>query len=64
MLQAGGRFYFAKDSTLRPEAVQAFLGPATLAKLVELKRRCDPEGLLQSNLSRRLLPELHMRIID
>ena len=64
VLQAGGRFYFAKDSTLRPEAVQAFLGQATLAKLVELKRRCDPEGLLQSNLSRRLLPELHMRIID
>ncbi len=64
VLQAGGRFYFAKDSTLRAEAAQAFLGSVTLAKLVQLKRRCDPEGLLQSNLSRRLLPELHMRIID
>jgi len=49
---------------LRPEVARAFLGADTLAHLVDLKRRCDPQGLLQSNLSRRLLPELHMRIID
>jgi FAD/FMN-containing dehydrogenase len=59
VLRAGGRFYFAKDSTLRPHAARAFLGPHALQQLAALKRQCDPGGLLQSNLSRRVLPELH-----
>ncbi|HJO34044.1 MAG TPA: FAD-binding oxidoreductase [Anaerolineales bacterium] len=59
VLQAGGRFYFAKDSTLRPHATRAFLGPHSLQQLAALKRQCDPEGLLHSNLSRRVLPELY-----
>jgi FAD/FMN-containing dehydrogenase len=63
VLRFGGRFYFAKDSTLRPEAARAFLGQETLDRLIELKRCCDPKGLLQSNLSRRLLPELSMPVI-
>lgn len=63
VLRFGGRFYFAKDSTLRPEATRAFLGQDTLARLIKLKRQCDPQGLLQSNLSRRLLPELYTHIV-
>ena len=59
VLRAGGRFYFAKDSTLRPHAARAFLGPHALQQHAPLKRQCDPGGLLQSNLSRRVLPELH-----
>ncbi|MBH27882.1 MAG: FAD-binding protein [Chloroflexi bacterium] len=59
VLDAGGRFYFAKDSTLKPEAARLFLGPKTLARLIDLKILCDPNNLLQSNLSRRILPELH-----
>ena len=64
VLDAGGRFYFAKDSTLNPEVTRSFLGPQTLAKLMELKLGCDPDGLLQSNLSRRILPELHGYQVD
>jgi decaprenylphospho-beta-D-ribofuranose 2-oxidase len=54
VLAAGGRFYFAKDSTLRPEVVRAYLGPETIARFRQLKERCDPEGVLESNLWRRL----------
>ena len=60
VLSVEGRFYFAKDSTLHPEAARAFLGPDTLSQLANLKMRCDPHGLLQNNLSRRLLPEFHV----
>ncbi len=54
VLGAGGRFYFAKDSTLTPERAAAFLGESALRRFHELKGRCDPENLLQTNLSRRL----------
>lgn len=56
VLAAGGRFYFAKDSTLRPEVVTAFLGPETVAEFRALKQRCDPHGLIETNLWRRLFP--------
>lgn len=56
VLDAGGRFYFAKDSTLRPEIVTAFLGEETIAKFRLLKQRCDPEGVIETNLWRRLFP--------
>jgi FAD/FMN-containing dehydrogenase len=59
VVESGGRFYFAKDSTLRPESARSFLGSKTLASLMELKLLCDPDGILESNLSRRILPELH-----
>lgn len=53
VLSAGGRFYFAKDSTLRPGDVRAYLGPA-LDEFRALKRVCDPDNLLTSDLARRL----------
>lgn len=56
VLNAGGRFYFAKDSTLRPEVAQTYLGETTIARFRELKARCDPEGLLQTDLWRRVFP--------
>ena len=46
VLEAGGRFYLAKDSTLRPSDVRAYLGEETLAKYWRLKHEFDPEGLL------------------
>lgn len=58
VLQAGGRFYFAKDSSLRPATARAFLGEETLAQFRQHKQRCDPQGLLQTNLARRVLPDL------
>ncbi|MBM4424448.1 MAG: FAD-binding oxidoreductase [Chloroflexi bacterium] len=55
VLQAGGRFYFAKDGTLRPEMAVLFLGVEALRRFRELKAQCDPQGLLQTELYRRLL---------
>ncbi|HEX5010923.1 MAG TPA: FAD-binding oxidoreductase [Planctomycetota bacterium] len=58
VIAAGGRFYFAKDLVLGPDAVARFLPPADLERFLALKRRLDPEGLLQTNLSRRVLGAL------
>ncbi len=54
VLEAGGRFYFAKDSTLRPEDVCRYLGDEALAQLRSLKAEMDPDGLLTSSLAERL----------
>jgi len=54
VLEAGGRFYFAKDSTLRPADVQTYLGSDTLSKYGRLKSELDPEGLLTHDLAKRL----------
>ncbi len=54
VLNSGGRFYFAKDSTLQPETVAAFLGDSALDRFRELKKQNDPENILQTNMWRRL----------
>ena len=54
VLEAGGRFYMAKDSTLRPSDLRAYLGEETLAKFHRLKAELDPDGLLTSDLARRV----------
>jgi decaprenylphospho-beta-D-ribofuranose 2-oxidase len=60
VLAAGGRFYFAKDSTLRRSDVAAYLGPA-VDEYWRLKELCDPQGLLTSELARRLGLDLRLR---
>lgn len=55
VLAAGGRFYFAKDATLTTEAFRQFLGEETLSRFRDLKKRYDPEGLLETDLSRRVM---------
>jgi decaprenylphospho-beta-D-ribofuranose 2-oxidase len=55
VLEAGGRFYFAKDSTLTPYAATRYLGADTLARFRALKTRCDPQDVLQTELYRRVL---------
>lgn len=57
VLDAGGRFYFAKDSTLRPEVARAYLGSETLNRFCRLKRRCDPHGMIETDLWRRVFVE-------
>lgn len=54
VLEAGGRFYFAKDSTLRPEDLRAYLGEETLQRFQDWKAHLDPEGLLTSALAERV----------
>jgi hypothetical protein len=54
VLDAGGRFYFAKNSETSAAAAREFLGEATIARFKELKKRCDPGNLLESDLYRRV----------
>jgi FAD/FMN-containing dehydrogenase len=54
VLDAGGRFYFAKNSETSAESTRRFLGDETIAKFKKLKKRCDPNGLLESDLYRRI----------
>jgi decaprenylphospho-beta-D-ribofuranose 2-oxidase len=54
VLKAGGRFYFAKNSETSAEVTRAFLGEETIRKFKELKKRCDPGNLLESDLFRRV----------
>jgi decaprenylphospho-beta-D-ribofuranose 2-oxidase len=50
----GGRFYFAKNSETFAETALAFYGKETVARFKKLKKRCDPNGLLESDLYRRI----------
>ncbi len=52
VLAAGGRFYFAKDLTATPSTLERAY--PNLARFRELKRELDPQGLLTSDLARRL----------
>lgn len=54
VVEAGGRLYFAKDCTTTPAVARRFLG-AGLERFLRLKAECDPQGLLQTDLFRRLL---------
>jgi FAD/FMN-containing dehydrogenase len=54
VLQAGGRFYFAKNSETSAESARTFLGEETLLKFRELKKKCDPNHVLESDLFRRV----------
>ena len=54
VLQAGGRFYFAKNSETTPETALRFLGDDAVNRFKLLKERCDPENLLMSDLYRRV----------
>jgi decaprenylphospho-beta-D-ribofuranose 2-oxidase len=54
VLEAGGRFYFAKNSETSAESARKFLGEDTIVKFKKLKTRCDPNNLLESDLFRRV----------
>jgi len=54
VLANGGRFYFAKNSETSAETVRTFFGEETLMKFRKLKKRCDADGLLESDLYRRI----------
>jgi FAD/FMN-containing dehydrogenase len=54
VLKAGGRFYFAKNSETSAEVARSFLGEETITRFKELKKKCDPDNLLESDLFRRV----------
>jgi FAD/FMN-containing dehydrogenase len=56
VLDAGGRFYFAKDSTLTAPQLERYRAEPRVQAFLALKRSLDPEGLLQTDLWRRLFP--------
>ena len=55
VLDAGGRFYYAKDALLPQPAFERVHGSEAVRTFRSLKERCDPRGMLQTDLSRRLM---------
>ena len=60
VLDAGGRFYFAKDATLTSGAFHRYMGEERIEKLLTLKKRFDPENMLETALSKRVLGDLRV----
>lgn len=54
VLDAGGRFYFAKDSTLTAQDLERYRAEPRVQSFLALKRTLDPGGVLQTDLWRRL----------
>lgn len=53
VLEAGGRFYFAKDLTVEPESVLRAWPADNLERFSNLRAELDPEGLLSTDLYER-----------
>lgn len=54
VLEAGGRFYYAKDATLTDSSFARIHGGGAVEQFRALKSRLDPANKLQSELSQRL----------
>jgi FAD/FMN-containing dehydrogenase len=54
VLPAGGRFYPAKDNAVDRESLQQSMTSESVNGYLAIKRRLDPESLLQSDLFRRV----------
>jgi decaprenylphospho-beta-D-ribofuranose 2-oxidase len=54
VIDAGGRFYFAKDATLSRASLARYLAEERVQRFLDLKRRLDPDGLFETDLYRRL----------
>lgn len=54
VIEAGGRFYLAKDHFLTHAQYRRSMGDTVVDAFLHLKQRCDPETLFQSNLFRRI----------
>lgn len=54
VVQSKGRFYFAKDSTLRPIIAEKIFGNETIDSFKKLKDRLDPDHILLTDLYHRV----------
>lgn len=54
VLDAGGRFYPAKDSILRPEHFRRAFGQEAITKFRTLRDQCDPNRILRTNWAARV----------
>jgi FAD/FMN-containing dehydrogenase len=54
VIEAGGRFYLAKDHFLTQAQYRQSVGGEAVDAFLQIKQRCDPENLLQSDLFRRV----------
>jgi decaprenylphospho-beta-D-ribofuranose 2-oxidase len=54
VLENGGRFYYAKDATLLASSFERIHGAEAVAGFRALKQKLDPQGLLSTDLSRRM----------
>jgi FAD/FMN-containing dehydrogenase len=59
-----GKFYFAKDSTLMHGGAKLFLGEDVVDRFIALKKRLDPEAILQSELSKRVFGEFEPAVVE
>ncbi len=53
--EAGGRLYLAKNYSAFSPLREELFAPGRLDQFAALKRRFDPENMLQTDLSRRLI---------
>jgi decaprenylphospho-beta-D-ribofuranose 2-oxidase len=58
VIEAGGRFYLAKDHFLTSAQYRQTLGDEAVDTFLSLKQRFDPEARLQSDLFRRVFQPL------
>ncbi len=54
VLDAGGRFYYAKDAVLTESSFPRVHGDAAVSAFRDLKQAWDPDGFFQTDLSRRM----------
>ena len=54
VIEAGGRFYLAKDHWLTRAQYRQSVGAEAMDTFLELKQHYDPEALLQSDLFQRV----------
>jgi decaprenylphospho-beta-D-ribofuranose 2-oxidase len=54
VINAKGKFYFAKDSTLRPKVSEQIFSKEVIEKFKSLKEKYDPNNILESDLYKRV----------
>ena len=54
VIKSQGKFYLAKDSTLRPKVAEKIYGKDAITKLKFLKDKLDPNHVIQSDLFKRI----------